>query len=842
MQTRREFLKTAALLSGAVGLWGTLDAPILKALAIEPDPGSSYLDAEHVVILMQENRSFDHCYGTLRGVRGYNDPRAITLPDNNPVWVQTNAAGDSYAPFRLNLKDTKATWMGFLPHNWASQVDARNQGKHDRWLDAKRSGHKAYAAMPLTMGHYNRQDIPFYYALADAFTICDQHFCSSITPTLPNRLYFWTGTVREKPSVDSPANVRNEQVEHNNWVGWTTFPERLEDHGIDWKIYQNELTVATGFNDEEDAWLSSFGCNAMEYFAQYHVRANKMHRDFFEKHGPTFAAQIAAIKEQQAQKGLSEEETDKLRTRLDDLKTMLQDFEEEQKHWDREVFENLSPREKSLYGKAFCINDGDPAYRQLVEMAYKDGDAERRVQVPKGDVFHQFREDVKAGTLPTVSWLVAPERLSDHPLSAWYGAWYISEALRILTENPEVWKKTIFILTYDENDGYFDHVPPFVAPHPRRPETGFTSKVIDASLDYVELEQDSKLKLKGPRESPIGLGYRVPMIIASPWSRGGCVCSQVFDNTSVLQFLETFLTQKTGRPITETNISSWRRAICGDLTSVFQPSSDEKDSTPEFLSRDPYVQQIYGAKFKPLPLGYKALSKQEIEQIRQNPRSSDLMPSQEPGVRRSCALPYELYANGSLSRDRSRFSIRLEASKDHFAEQAVGCPFTVYARTGKDVIVRNYAVVAGDRLEDSWAISDFVNGIYHVQVYGPNGFFREFIGSADDPNLEIRVGYSQASAADRALNGNVEIQAVNHEGNHDFTLEITDRSYKTGVQKRSISPGASCTLVIDTQRSFRWYDFEAKIDQIRNFQWRFAGRVETGKWSVSDPAMGGVVS
>ena len=521
---------------------------------------------------------------------------------------------------------------------------------------------------------------------------------------------------------------------------------------------------------------------------------------------------------------------------------MLQDFEEEQKHWDREVFENLSPREKSLYEKAFCINDGDPAYRQLVEMAYKDGDAERRVQVPKGDVFHQFREDVKAGTLPTVSWLVAPERLSDHPLSAWYGAWYISEALRILTENPEVWKKTIFILTYDENDGYFDHVPPFVAPHPRRPETGFTSKVIDASLDYVELEQDSKLKLKGPRESPIGLGYRVPMIIASPWSRGGCVCSQVFDNTSVLQFLETFLTQKTGRPITETNISSWRRAICGDLTSVFQPSSDEKESTPEFLSRDPYVQQIYGAKFKPLPLGYKALSKQEIEQIRQNPRSSDLMPSQEPGVRRSCALPYELYVNGSLSRDRSRFSIRLEASKDHFAEQAVGCPFTVYARTGKDVIVRNYAVVAGDRLEDSWAISDFVNGIYHVQVYGPNGFFREFIGSANDPNLEIRVGYSQASVADRALNGNVEIQAVNHEGNHDFTLEITDRSYKTGVQKRSISPGGSCTLVIDTQRSFRWYDFEAKIDQIRNFQWRFAGRVETGKWSVSDPAMGGVVS
>ncbi len=171
---------------------GALEGTIRKAMAIDPDPGTSYLDAEHIVILMQENRSFDHAFGTLQGVRGYNDPRAITLANNNPVWVQTNRAGESYAPFRLNMKDTKATWMGFLPHNWASQVDARNGGKYDGWLEAKRSGHKEFAHMPLTMGFYNRQDIPFYYALADAFTICDQHFCSSITPTLPNRVYFWT--------------------------------------------------------------------------------------------------------------------------------------------------------------------------------------------------------------------------------------------------------------------------------------------------------------------------------------------------------------------------------------------------------------------------------------------------------------------------------------------------------------------------------------------------------------------------------------------------------------------------------------------------------------------------
>ncbi len=80
MDTRREFLKKAILLSGSTGLAHVMPLSIQKALAINPQTGSTYLDAEHVVILMQENRSFDHCFGSLRGVRGFNDPRAITLP------------------------------------------------------------------------------------------------------------------------------------------------------------------------------------------------------------------------------------------------------------------------------------------------------------------------------------------------------------------------------------------------------------------------------------------------------------------------------------------------------------------------------------------------------------------------------------------------------------------------------------------------------------------------------------------------------------------------------------------------------------------------------------------
>src|SRR4051812_7147435 len=99
MDTRREFLKKAALLAAGGGWAGAFPASISRALAIDPAPGSTYLDAEHVVILMQENRSFDHCYGTLRGVRGFNDPRAVTLPSGQPVWFRPIASARPTRPF-----------------------------------------------------------------------------------------------------------------------------------------------------------------------------------------------------------------------------------------------------------------------------------------------------------------------------------------------------------------------------------------------------------------------------------------------------------------------------------------------------------------------------------------------------------------------------------------------------------------------------------------------------------------------------------------------------------------------------------------------------------------------
>ncbi|MEP6751030.1 MAG: alkaline phosphatase family protein, partial [Bacteroidota bacterium] len=297
MDTRRDFIKKAALLSGSAGLASFLPESVLKAMSINPATGTTYMDAEHIVILMQENRSFDHTYGTLRGVRGYNDPRAIVKPDKNLVWLQKNTAGETYGPFRLDIKETNATWLGSLPHSWTNQLDAHHGGKHDKWLDAKPSGHKGFAKVPLTMGYYNRVDIPFYYSLADAFTVCDQNFCSSLTGTTPNRLYLWTGTVKPAPTAEAFAHVRNEDVDFFIPASWPTFPEKLEDNGISWKIYQNEISLPSGLNGDEDAWLSNFTDNPIEFFSQYNVFYAPSYRAFIKKLVTTLPADIDAVKE-----------------------------------------------------------------------------------------------------------------------------------------------------------------------------------------------------------------------------------------------------------------------------------------------------------------------------------------------------------------------------------------------------------------------------------------------------------------------------------------------------------------------------------------------------------------
>lgn len=790
MFTRRNFIQNMIALAGSSVALGHLIGSIQRAVAIEPEQGSSFLDAQHIVVLMQENRSFDHAFGAMRGVRGFHDPRAIPLENGKPVWVQTNKDGKSYIPFRLDIKQTKSTWMGCLPHSWTDQVDAANGGKHDRWLDAKAIKGQ-YAGVPLTMGYHNREDLPFYYTLADAFTVCDQNFCSTLTGTTPNRLHLWTGTARRAQDTAAQVIVRNEDCNYSNLADWKTFPERLEEHGISWRIYQNELSVATGLKDEAESWLANFTDNPLEWFKQYDVFSHDAHRRF---------------------RG--------------------------------ELAESKPTKSNPLHAKAFCTNRNDAAYRQLEELTYEHEGATKRMQIPKGDILHQFRTDVANGELPRVSWLIPPERYSDHPCSAWYGQWYLSEVMNILTANPEVWRKTIFILTYDENDGFFDHVPPFQAPHA---ETGKASAGLDCSLDYLDAEQDKQFKPKAAlRSNAIGLGFRVPMVIASPWSRGGAVCSQVFDHTSVIQLMETILSHQTGMQIKETNISPWRRAICGDLSSSFgaagnqlhriiseEPSHTDDRPLP-FVDRDSYLSDIHRAQYKDVPATFESLDESHIRRIVQERRKIGL-PIQEPGVRLACPLPYELSCEGGVNQARTAFEFTIEAKKDRFGDRAAGAPFILYADTKDGMLVKHYAVQAGGKVNDSLALSLFGNEIYSVRIYGPNGFYRQWSGSQSDPVVSTSLLENCQLKGLRSCR--VTVQLKNSSLENSIQLRVVDNAYGSPEQEGTIAPGETGDFAIDVAASNQWYDFSISIPAAPHFQRVYAGHVENGAWTTSDPQM-----
>ena len=833
--TRRDFLKKAALLSGGAGMWSVLPVSIEKAMAISPNPGTTFYDAEHVVMLMQENRSFDHCFGTLKGVRGFNDPLAVSLPDNTPVWLQPDKAGNRFPPFRLNIKDTKATWMGGVPHSWEDQVDARNEGKYDGWIEAKRPGNKDFRGIPLTMGYYTREDIPFYYSLADAFTVCDQHFCAALTGTTTNRSYFWTGKTHGAPG--DKAKVRNGEVTYDKEASWPTFPERLEDQGISWKVYQNEVSLPTEVEDE--SLLANYTDNNLEWFTQYGVRFSKGFHEYLKKQEKVLPEQIREIEQKMNMSGVDKEELGK---QLAAKKKEISQVRAQLEKWNPDQFKKLSARHQSLHQKAFTTNIGDPDYHKVEDMTYVDDGEERVAQVPKGDILYQFRKDVKEGKLPTVSWLVAPQKFSDHPSAPWYGAWYVSEVLDILTQDPEVWKKTIFILNYDENDGYFDHIPPFVAPNPHDPDSGKISGGIDVTGEFVTLEEEKRsgFKEENSRTSPVGLGFRVPLIIASPWSRGGWVNSEVCDITSTIQFLETFLSKKTGKKIEEPNISSWRRTVSGDLTSAFRPYNGEKIDLPKSLDRDKHIQEIYNARFKQLPNNYQTFSAEEARAL--GPKLESVLPPQEPGTKPSNALKYELYVDGMLSDDGKNFVIRFKSAKDIFGDAALGSPFNVYApgnyfdkETKKFEPVKTwaFAVKAGTEIEYHWPLQSFEGERYHLRVYGPNGFFREFMGKAD-AGIEVTCAPVKNG---RKISGQLKIN-VRNPGKQALKLRLSDDKYQKKETAFNLKSGSRESFTVDTASSHGWYDFSVVLTESTDVGVRCAGRLETGSDSISDPFMG----
>ncbi|QBQ43146.1 phospholipase C, phosphocholine-specific [Sphingobacterium psychroaquaticum] len=820
MESRRDFLKKAGMLAGTFGLFNSLPQSIQAALAINPALGSTYMDAEHIVLLMQENRSFDHSFGSLKGVRGFHDSRTVVSPDRRPVWLQSYKNGDTYMPFRLDIKNSRAAWMQDLPHSWENQIGAWNKGKFNNWLEWKRSGNKNYRDLPLTLGYYTREDIPFYYAFADAFTICDQHFCSSITGTTTNRHFFWTGTC--VPEKGAKPLVRNSDTYFNRMRHWKTFPERLEEADISWKVYQNEVSIKNDLEGPPESLLGNFTDNNLEWFEQYQIRYKKSHIDHYERRIKELPEEIAALT-----KELAGKHDQKLQQKLQQKQQQLESYETEYNKFNAKQFAQLDALSKALHERAFQTNENDPHYHET-ENVTVDG---IEITVPKGDILHQFRSDVRNGQLPTVSWLVAPQHFSDHPSAPMYGAWYVSEVLNILTENPEVWKKTIFILNYDENDGYFDHVPPFVAPKPGDTSTGITSASLDYSSEYVTKQQelDYGIEEAYATEGPVGLGYRVPLIIASPWSKGGWVNSEVCDITSTIQFMEHFLSKKYGKRITEDNISSWRRAITGDLTSVFRPFQKEEQVMPAFLDRNTQVAQINKAREKPVPDGFKKLSPAEINQVIAGGRVSS-SPHQEPGTKPSNALKYELYTQDRLH--GNTLTLRMESSQQLFGKAALGAAFNVYAYNHRSERSNwSFACSPGDAVSYDWHVDDFENGLYHLALHGPNGFYREFQGGKGDNGLSVDMQYDPKKEE--------LILILRNPSTKSIALEIKD-GYRSRTENRvEVGAKKERQLRIATKQQQRWYDITIVNTKDTAFKRRFAGRLENGLPSITDPLMAG---
>ncbi len=797
MDTRSDFLKRAIWWpSGANGLSSMLPESKMRAMAINPEKGSTYPDAELVVILMQENRSH-HCLGTLQGVRGFNDPRANNLSDKNLVWMQTNEAGKTYWPLRLDIRNTKATWISSAPPSRESQIDGRKGGNFDNRLPAKRVSDKRYANIPLTMGYYTREDIPFYYTMADAFSVCDQNFCSALTSTNPNRLFFWTGTIKERPTKGAKT-IRRNLSDDNTWrvLHFDTFLKRLEAKAVSWKFYQNAIDFGGGFAGGQRAWPANFGCNPLEWFANYNVKFSLRYIRSLQKQGASLPNEIKDWEGKIQSDSLSGNALKKSRAAVAKNKEVFDRINTDLREYTQDIFNRLSEKEKNLCKSAFSNNSNDPDYRSLADLLYYDKGTKRGLSIPKGDVIFQYRKDVESAKLPTLSWLAA-QNLSDHPGAPWHGSLSVSEILNILTKNPEVWKKTIFIVNFDENDGYFDHIPPFVAAGPLNQGTARWSPAIKTDVECVELENELNecMAKREARAGPIGLGFRVPLLTFSPCSRGGRLCSQVFDHTSTLQFLETLIKKIFGKDARESNISQWRRTVTGDLTAVFKSYKVQKRPEINFPDTKAFIEKIYNAKFTKDDLGFKQLSEDPIFQTSKGPFSTSSLPRQEKGTKPACALPYPLYAEGKLSGDKKKVELKFSAKNEIFAMQSKGAPFNLYfpgkfasiVGAFEEVGSRCYAVAAPSNLIESLPVRSFENDIYHLRVYGPNGFFREYSGIAEDPDISIIGDYERPDKLMKKLPGNRDLKITNLNPNKTFTIEIRDNVYKSKYIRKTLA-------------------------------------------------------
>ncbi|WP_175969116.1 phosphocholine-specific phospholipase C [Burkholderia sp. BCC0322] len=705
---RRSFLRAAA----AGTAFSMFPPAIRRALAIPANNQTGTInDVQHIVIFMQENRSFDHYFGTMPGVRGFGDRVTIPQPGGSPVWQQSDGKRP-VLPFYLDSTKGNALLVGGT-HSWTDSHSAWDNGRMTAWPASKGDA---------SMGYLRQSDLPFHFALANAFTLCDAYHCSLHGGTNSNRIFLWTGT--NGPTASSNVAV----VNNDGWDGlgssktgltWTTYPERLQAAGVSWKVYQN---MPDNYTDNPLAGFAAF----------------------------------------------------------------------------RKVNETVPGSPNAPY---------TPAMEALSPLYKGIGNT-----MPDGGFLQSLADDIAANRMPQVSWIVSPTAYCEHPGASTpgQGAYYLQRLLDTLTANPDVWSKTVLIVNYDENDCFFDHMPPPNAPSRNADGTYAGKSTVTTQYEYFTVPNPpGDASPLAPDGRPYGPGPRVPMFVVSPWSTGGWVNSEVFDHTSVLRFIE----KRFG--VQEPNISPWRRAVCGDLTSAFNfknPNGNPTTSLPAPTKAAADAQHVQQSLLGAVPV--PSVGTQQ-------------MPTQPAGTRASRALPYELHT--SASADVSGGLVWLTFSNTGTA----GAVFHVYDKLHLDRVPRRYTVEAGKQLSDSWrAVADDA-GNYDLWVLGPNGFLREFQGNvakaASGPVPEIRVCYDPANDA-------VYLTIMNV-GNAASQVTVTSNAYRTdGPWYYAVPAGMQVEPYWTLAASSGWYDFTLTAEN--GLMRRFAGRVETGKDSISDPAMG----
>ncbi|MFG2822947.1 phosphocholine-specific phospholipase C [Kitasatospora sp. NPDC048365] len=678
--SRRKFMALSASAAAGAAVAGTgAVAGSSPAAAAGLSTTGTITDAKHIVILMQENRSFDHYFGMLKGVRGFADRSAIQIAGGYSIFNQPNGLSRQY-PWQFSLTkpaggadpERLAQCNGDLAHGWSDQHKAWNNGKLDSWVSAKGNVR--------TLGFLTRQDIPFHYALADNWTINDAYHCSVISATGPNRTYHWSGQIDPAGTAGGPAYDGGDE----SGLRWQTYAEALENAGVSWKVYQNAA--------------DNYGDNALAYFTAF-----------------TSAPAGSPL----AVKGM---------------------------------------------GSVPKVTGRTP-----------------------DDIVAAIKADVLAGTLPQVSWIVPDQGSSEHPYSTPAdGAHFVHNVIDALNADPNVFNSSIMFLNYDENDGFFDHVPPPVAP------AGTAGEFYNGTS--------------------IGLGFRVPMIAISPWTRGGWVSSEVSDHTSVLRFLEKWTTA-IGKPAGCVNISDWRRKVCGDLTGMFDFAN------PVYgLPALPDTSQTIGmSACGPLP----------------NPAPIDnKLPLQEAGTRPARALPYQPVANLDHLEFGSGGVMKVWLKMTN--QGTATTHFAAYVNAYRSGGPWQYTVDPGGSTSDFFNCgTNFGNGPYDLSLVGPNRFLRRFKGDATKAGKDVAVTTSYAAAPDTGKLAlwfklaNTSAAAV--------TFTVTSNGYRSdGPWTYTVPAGGSANDYFNVVAYANgWYDFTVTVSSDSSWSQRFTGHLESGAASIS---------